>query len=258
MTEVIETLKAYIEKRGGTFAGKKQKNELLRDLAYGTRFRLRAMTEIEDGVTMNTLIKEYDGDLRLPYKVCIFEIPYVSVEEPCVIIARQHGAGVEVTGFQLSDIRWLYTGLVAKVCCNINNPGVRTTVIKNLACYTPEKVYPWLTKMLLFALEQVHQRANNVTVDQSVPRAAAAYTPAQVPPQAVPTHSYSTVTIGGQAAGNAVGHAPRPRRKGTPKRAHERRGHWRVYKKSGRRVWINAQAVGHRSMGTVQHDYRVV
>jgi hypothetical protein len=40
-------------------------------------------------------------------------------------------------------------------------------------------------------------------------------------------------------------------------RHHERRGHWRQMKKSGKRVWVNSCKVGSPANGIVFHDYKV-
>jgi len=40
-------------------------------------------------------------------------------------------------------------------------------------------------------------------------------------------------------------------------RWHERRGHWRVMKKTGRKVWVKNCEVGNKARGAVFHDYEV-
>jgi hypothetical protein len=40
-------------------------------------------------------------------------------------------------------------------------------------------------------------------------------------------------------------------------RLHDRRGHWRTMKKSGKRVWVRDCKVGDASKGVVFKDYRV-
>lgn len=41
-------------------------------------------------------------------------------------------------------------------------------------------------------------------------------------------------------------------------RLHDRRGHWRTMKKSGKRVWVRDCKVGEASKGVVFHDYQVM
>ncbi len=41
-------------------------------------------------------------------------------------------------------------------------------------------------------------------------------------------------------------------------RLHDRRGHWRVMKKSQKRVWVRDCKVGNASNGVVFHDYKVI
>ena len=40
-------------------------------------------------------------------------------------------------------------------------------------------------------------------------------------------------------------------------RWHERRGHWRTMKKSGKRVWVKNCEVGDKALGAVFHDYKI-
>lgn len=40
-------------------------------------------------------------------------------------------------------------------------------------------------------------------------------------------------------------------------RAHDRRGHWRIYKASGKRVWVKHCRVGNPADGVVFKDYRI-
>ena len=40
-------------------------------------------------------------------------------------------------------------------------------------------------------------------------------------------------------------------------RWHERRGHWRIIKKTGKKVWVKNCEVGDKTKGAVFHDYRI-
>jgi hypothetical protein len=40
-------------------------------------------------------------------------------------------------------------------------------------------------------------------------------------------------------------------------RWHERRGHWRLIKKTGKRVWVKNCEVGDKALGAVFHDYKI-
>lgn len=65
-------------------------------------------------------------------------------------------------------------------------------------------------------------------------------------------YSWTTVTVGGPAAGKRAGlggHHASPRQ-------HSRRGHWRNLR-TGKRVWIRDCSVGNAALGAVMHDYRV-
>lgn len=41
-------------------------------------------------------------------------------------------------------------------------------------------------------------------------------------------------------------------------RLHDRRGHWRTYKATGKRVWVRSCKVGDASIGVIFHDYEVL
>ena len=40
-------------------------------------------------------------------------------------------------------------------------------------------------------------------------------------------------------------------------RWHERRGHWRTMKKTGKKVWVKNCEVGDKTIGAVFHDYKL-
>lgn len=68
----------------------------------------------------------------------------------------------------------------------------------------------------------------------------------------VPVYDWKTVVIeptktNGEAQGGT--HA-------SP-RWHERRGHWRVMKKTGKKVWVKNCEVGDKAIGAVFHDYKL-
>lgn len=68
----------------------------------------------------------------------------------------------------------------------------------------------------------------------------------------VPTYDWKTVVIEpakpkGESQGGT--HA-------SP-RWHERRGHWRTIKKTGKKVWVKNCAVGDKALGAVFHDYQI-
>lgn len=68
----------------------------------------------------------------------------------------------------------------------------------------------------------------------------------------VPTYDWTTITIEpAKPRGPDLGgtHA-------SP-RWHERRGHWRTMKKSGKRVWVSNCEVGDKTRGAVFHDYKI-
>lgn len=68
----------------------------------------------------------------------------------------------------------------------------------------------------------------------------------------VPTYDWTTVVIEPtKPRGDTQGgtHA-------SP-RWHERRGHWRVIKKTGKKVWVKNCEVGDKALGAVFHDYRI-
>lgn len=49
---------------------------------------------------------------------------------------------------------------------------------------------------------------------------------------------------------------PNPNADGSPKRYHQRRGHWRRLP-NGQRVWIKDKWVGNQKLGTIYHDYNL-
>lgn len=68
----------------------------------------------------------------------------------------------------------------------------------------------------------------------------------------VPTYDWTTITIApAKPRGPDLGgtHA-------SP-RWHERRGHWRTMKKSGKKVWVTNCEVGDKTKGAVFHDYKI-
>lgn len=68
----------------------------------------------------------------------------------------------------------------------------------------------------------------------------------------VPTYDWTTVVIEpSKPKGDPQGgtHA-------SP-RWHERRGHWRTIKKTGKKVWVKNCEVGDKALGAVFHDYRI-
>jgi len=68
----------------------------------------------------------------------------------------------------------------------------------------------------------------------------------------VPTYDWTTVLIEPSKPKNdpqGGTHAP--------PRWHERRGHWRTIKKTGKRVWVKNCEVGNKARGAVFHDYKV-
>lgn len=67
-----------------------------------------------------------------------------------------------------------------------------------------------------------------------------------------PTYDWTTITIEpAKPKGEDLGgtHA-------SP-RWHERRGHWRLIKKTGKRVWVKNCEVGDKALGAVFHDYKI-
>lgn len=67
----------------------------------------------------------------------------------------------------------------------------------------------------------------------------------------MPTYDWTTITI----------EPSKPKQDpqgGThaPPRWHERRGHWRTMKKTGKQVWVKNCEVGDKSRGAVFHDYK--
>ena len=68
----------------------------------------------------------------------------------------------------------------------------------------------------------------------------------------VPTYDWTTITVESvKPRGLDLGgtHA-------SP-RWHERRGHWRTMKKSGKKVWVSNCEVGDKTKGAVFHDYKI-
>jgi hypothetical protein len=68
----------------------------------------------------------------------------------------------------------------------------------------------------------------------------------------VPTYDWTTVVIEPskpKGADQGGTHA-------SP-RWHERRGHWRTMKKTGKRIWVKHCEVGDKSLGAVFHDYKL-
>lgn len=68
----------------------------------------------------------------------------------------------------------------------------------------------------------------------------------------VPTYDWTTITI-------EPSKPKGPDQGGThaSPRWHERRGHWRTMKKTGKRVWVKNCEVGDKSLGAVFHDYKI-
>lgn len=68
----------------------------------------------------------------------------------------------------------------------------------------------------------------------------------------VPTYDWKTVIVEPSKPKN-------PSLGGThaSPRWHERRGHWRTIKKTGKKVWVKNCEVGDKSLGAVFHDYEV-
>ncbi|MGC2856676.1 hypothetical protein ACM64Y_14470 [Novispirillum sp. DQ9] len=255
MDKNLLSVKTYLENYRGPAISKAQNREMLRMLKVGKRFSTRMITKQEQ--EEYTILDEYDGDLRLPYKECVFEIPYVSQDEPCILFARQIGASVEVTALLANQQKWLPCRLVGKVSCAKKGPGVNAVILKNMSCRAPLQISRWLANVLLFALNLIHLRpaANNTPAKRPTPHIA--YKPPVELPPIIPVHSSTTVFIGPQHSHVGVPQSTGVERRGTPKRLHDRRGHWRLYKKTGKRVWIGPQTVGRRSLGTVTHDYHV-
>lgn len=67
----------------------------------------------------------------------------------------------------------------------------------------------------------------------------------------LPLWEWKTVVIEPSEVG------PAPYKGGThaSPREHDRRGHFRTYKKTGRQVWIHNMVVGNKALGRVDHDY---
>ncbi len=68
----------------------------------------------------------------------------------------------------------------------------------------------------------------------------------------VPTYDWTTITIEpAKPRGPDLGGAH------ASPRWHERRGHWRTMKKSGKQVWVRNCEVGDKAKGAVFHDYKI-
>jgi hypothetical protein len=68
----------------------------------------------------------------------------------------------------------------------------------------------------------------------------------------VPTYDWTTITIEPPAPKSD----PQGGSHASP-RWHERRGHWRLIKKTGKRVWVKNCEVGDKAIGAVFHDYKI-
>lgn len=263
--ELITEVRQHLKKHRIAISSNRVRRNLHADLGVGRKFTIREMSAVEFSVAFDKARNTYANDLRLPYKLCVFEVP-VKLDDGFfgfVLVARQVGVAVQVTGFLRYPSGWEYSHVLAEVRCFADKDGIATQIIKNYGSKNEGDHADWgMTKVLLFALDRIHDRPE-VVGTTGCPMGSAVGVgsfPSPMPSGAISVNSQTTVEIGRRAANgdaNAEEHQTRVRRQGTPKREHERRGHWRVYKKSGKRVWITAQTVGHRSMGTVQHDYRV-
>ncbi len=70
-----------------------------------------------------------------------------------------------------------------------------------------------------------------------------------------PLFAWHTVTIA--AAPKAAIATPDVAGTHASPRAHERRGHWRTYKATGRRVWVKNCRVGNPADGVIFKDYKI-
>jgi len=254
----IDSLTAFVAAKANSFANEAVKADIHNNLVDGKRFYFRDYTAVDDIVTDVLVGDHCDDDLRLPYRTSIFIIPCITTTDRAVVIAKQSGSGVELTGFNWANNNWLFNRITVKVRQYDSRPGISYAVTKNLGAHKPQQIASWLVKMFVFGMNELKKNDTsqplNVLCQASRPRSSTV----PVMPNVAPTHSQTTVTINTQPHSGVMPTETGIRRTGTPKRQHDRRGHWRVYKRSGKKVWIPAMKVGHRILGTVDHDYRVI